>query len=149
MNREQRAAWIVLGFMACLIAAWFAFTYLIEPRFGNATVHPRRILILAVVTIAILAMAFGKKPPRGAVEEDERTKMIRHQASWFGFMGGFAVAGLYGFLTILWYERSGMAVISFETLESILTRQAGVAALSLLVIRYGAILVLYRNKNAE
>lgn len=148
MNREQRSAWIVLGFMACLIAAWFAFTYLIEPRFGDATTALRRILILAMVTIAVLAMAFGKKPLRGAVEEDERTKMIRNQASWFGFMGGLVVAVLYGFLTILWYERSGMAAISFETLETILTRQAGAAALSLLVIRYGAILVLYRNKTA-
>jgi hypothetical protein len=148
MNREQRVTWIALAFMACLMAAWFAFTYLIEPRFGNATV-PMRILTLAMVTIAILAMTLGQRPPTGAVEEDERTKMIRYQASWFGFMGGFVVALLYGFLTILWHERSGMAAISFQTLETILTRQASAAGFSLLVIRYGAILVLYRNKSAE
>jgi len=42
-----------------------------------------------------------------------------------------------------------MATIPFETLETILTRQAGVAALSLLVVRHAAILVLHRNKSAE
>lgn len=83
MDREQKTAWIVLGFIACLI------------------------------------------------------------------VGGFAAALLYGLLTVLWYERFTMVTIPLQTLETILTRQAGAASFSLLVIRYSAILVLYQNRNAE
>ena len=149
MNTEQRTAWIALVFMACVVATWGAFTYLIEPRFGESAVIPRRILTLALVTIAILAMALGKKPLRGAMEKDERTEIIHHRALWFGFIAGFVALMLYGFLTILWYEHSGMTAISLQTLETILTRQAAVGGLSFVVIRYGAILVLYRNSGAE
>jgi len=143
VNKEQKIAWLILGYLVYLAASGLVLPFL-KPHFGDTAVLGSIVFGWVAFFSVFLYIGCAKKPKGDTTEDDERTKILSLQASLAGAMMSYLAVFVYCAF-VFWRVRSqGEGTISVYVFRHILYTLMGVVGMTIFGVRSLVILLLYR-----